>query len=360
MASSNAQVSLIAGSRDSKLAMIQTECVIAALKEKWTNLKCEIVTMRTFGDKILDKALPKIGEKSLFTKDLEIALADGRVNFLVHSLKDLPTTLPDGMAIGTICKRDDPRDAVLFHPKYHDITLAKLPPGSVVGTSSLRRIAQLRRKYPHLSFENVRGNLNTRLKKLEDDNKYDALILAAAGVRRMNWDDKIGQILEREDCLYAVGQGALAVELKTEDIDHFSLYASIMDIDTLLCCVAERAFLRQLEGGCSTPVGVWCDYNSESSRLKLDGAVLSLDGSTCIKETITKDLHPVGQPSNEFTVTDSQVVVDNAFSEAVRDAEELGRLLADTLKERGANDVLRVVRGDIAVAQNDLRMPKAK
>eukprot|EP00794_Sanderia_malayensis_P010859 gene10859-12014_t len=350
--------SLIAGSRNSKLAMIQTDSVVEALKQLWPDLKCPIVTMSTLGDKVLDKALPKIGEKSLFTKDLEIALAEKRVDFLVHSLKDLPTTLPEGMAIGAICKRDNPCDAVLFHPKHGKMTLADLPNGSVVGTSSLRRIAQLKRKYAHLNFENVRGNLNTRLKKLEDDNKYDALILAAAGVRRMNWSDKIGQVLLKEDCLYAVGQGALAVEVKTDDVDSFPVYASLNDEETFLCCVAERSFLKVLGGGCSTPVGVWSNYNKENSELELTGAVLSLDGSTCIKHTISGSVKAVtGEHNDRYVVTKSQVIVNEAFESSVHDAEDIGRKLADALKEQGANDVLTSAQKQIAKTQNDLRTP---
>jgi len=274
-------------------------------------------------------------------------------------LKDLPTTLPVGMAIGTIYKRDDPFDAVIFYPKYDkSMQLKDLPKDSVIGTSSLRRIAQLRRRYPHLIFESVRGNLNTRLKKLDEDDKYDAIILAAAGIQRMKWSDRIGQLLTKEDCLYAVGQGALAVEVKTDDVENFPIYASLTDVNTLLCCVAERMFLRALEGGCSVPIGVWCTY--EAPTFELTGAVLSLDGSTCLMETkITKFTIP-GELSGRFKVTKSMVLIDEVIEEAVMAAEKIGQDVAETLKLKGASKILEQAREQIAVAQNDLRIPKSK
>ncbi|XP_065055726.1 porphobilinogen deaminase-like isoform X2 [Rhopilema esculentum] len=314
--------------------------------------------MRTLGDKILNKALPKIGTKSLFTKDLEVALDEGRVNFLVHSLKDLPTSLPDGMAIGAIYVRDDPYDVVLFHPKYKKpISLKELPDGSVIGTSSLRRIAQLKRCYPHLIFESIRGNLNTRLKKLEEDDKYDAIVLAGAGVQRMKWTDKIGQVLHKDDCLYAVGQGALAVEVKTKDTDLFPLFWSLTDVETLLCCVAERMFLRKLEGGCSVPIGVWCTY--EKPKFEMIGAVLSLDGSKCLKRTLHAEIELPNKKSDNYIVTESMVIIDSVLERAVLAAEDVGLKLANELKEDGACEILQQAREQISLAQNDLRLPKS-
>lgn len=151
--------------------------------------------MSTLGDKVLDIPLPKIGEKSLFTKELESALADGSVDFVVHSLKDLPTTLPTGMAIGAVLKREDPRDALVLQKDLKNFSLATLPKDSVIGTSSLRRTAQLAKKYPHLKVEDIRGNLNTRLRKLDDLGKFSAIILASAGLQRMGWDDRISKVL---------------------------------------------------------------------------------------------------------------------------------------------------------------------
>ncbi|XP_014678106.1 PREDICTED: porphobilinogen deaminase-like [Priapulus caudatus] len=188
----------------------------------------------------------KIGEKALFTKELEVALEEKAVDLVVHSLKDLPTVLPPGMVIAAVCKRDSPEDAVVLHPKHAGKTLSLLPEGSVVGTSSLRRVAQLRRAFPHLRFDDVRGNLNTRLRKLDDGATYDALVLAAAGLERMGWKDRIAQRLTEEESLYAVGQGALAVECRADDASTIAMLAQLHHTTTLLRCVAERAFLKQL------------------------------------------------------------------------------------------------------------------
>ncbi|NXY51214.1 HEM3 deaminase, partial [Ceuthmochares aereus] len=214
------------------------------------------VAMSTTGDKILDTALSKIGEKSLFTKELENALERNEVDLVVHSLKDLPTSLPPGFTIGAVCKRENPLDAVVFHPKNCGKTLSLLPEKSVIGTSSLRRAAQLKKKFPQLEFRDIRGNLNTRIKKLDEREDFSAIILAAAGLKRMGWENRIGQLLSPEDCLYAVGQGALAVEVRAKDQEILNMVSALHDADTVLCCIAERAFMKRLEGGCSVPVAV--------------------------------------------------------------------------------------------------------
>ncbi|XP_070203366.1 porphobilinogen deaminase-like, partial [Littorina saxatilis] len=250
------------GSRKSELALIQTRTVIEHLKRRDASLKFETITMHTTGDKILDSALSKIGEKSLFTRELEEALQKKKVDFVVHSLKDLPTEIPHGLVIGAVLKRDNPHDAVVMHPKYTGSgkKLADLPPGSVIGTSALRRAAQLQRKFPNFKIENIRGNLNTRFRKLsEDGSGYDAIILAVSGLERMNWHHLIAEVLSPEDCMYAVCQGALAVECRTGDEGTLKLLANLHDLDTAICCVAERSFLRTLEGGCSVPVSVYSE-----------------------------------------------------------------------------------------------------
>ena len=203
----NTKQVLMVGSRKSQLALIQTRFVISELKKIRPELEFEIVEMSTVGDNVLDKALSKIGEKSLFTKELEVALEKRDVDFVVHSMKDLPTTLPPGMVIGAVLEREDPRDAVIIKSDSPSKSLAELPPGSVIGTSSLRRAAQLRSAYPGLVFQDVRGNLNTRLRKLDDpQGPYSALILAVAGVARMGWAERISQHLDADLCLHAVGQ----------------------------------------------------------------------------------------------------------------------------------------------------------
>uniref|UniRef100_A0A669BEU6 hydroxymethylbilane synthase n=1 Tax=Oreochromis niloticus TaxID=8128 RepID=A0A669BEU6_ORENI len=284
--------------------------------------------------------LLQIGEKSLFTKELENALERNEVDLVVHSLKDLPTTLPPGFTIGAVLKRENPHDAVVLHPSNAGKSLDTLPENSVIGTSSLRRAAQLKKRFPHLDFKDIRGNLNTRLKKLDEKNDFAAIILAAAGLRRMGWESRISQILEPEDCMYAVGQGALAVEVRARDADILEMVSILHDPDTVLRCIAERAFLRRLEGGCSVPVAVHTQV--KDSQLYLTGAVYSLDGSNSLKETMQVSIAAGAQ-------VDEQVqrvgVTANKIPGAVQDeAEKLGIELADLLLSKGAKEILTVAR----------------
>lgn len=252
-------------------------------------------TMTTIGDRVLNISLPKIGEKSLFTKDLEDALLRGKIDFVVHSLKDLPTSLPEGMAIGAVLEREDPRDVLVLNQKYQGKTLKSLPEGSIIGTSSLRRAAQLARLYPNVAVCDIRGNLNTRLAKLDaDTSKFAGIILAHAGLVRMGWESRISQVLENDDLMYAVGQGALAVECRSDDKE-------ILEMLEKLCCkatqsqiLAERSFLRTLGGGCSAPVAVSCSLKSSHDqnvgKLTLRGAVWSLDGKTEIQDEVSCEI----------------------------------------------------------------------
>ncbi|CAG9860281.1 unnamed protein product [Phyllotreta striolata] len=278
------------GSRKSELALVQTKYVISLLKDCFPDKEFEIVTMNTLGDTVLDIALPKIGEKSLFTKELETALALGTVDFVVHSLKDLPTCLPEGMAIGAVLSREDPRDALVLQKNLKSsLNLSNLPENSVIGTSSLRRTAQLAKNYPHLKVENIRGNLNTRLKKLDDLGKYQAIILAAAGLIRIGWKDRISKVLSEDELLYAVGQGALAVECRADNSNIIKLLESLYHLETALRVTAERAFLRTLGGGCSAPVAVSSHLKAVEENqfdLVLKGAVWSLDGKEEILDTV--------------------------------------------------------------------------
>ncbi|XP_066145575.1 porphobilinogen deaminase isoform X1 [Euwallacea fornicatus] len=276
------ELKLRVGSRKSELALIQTRHVISCLKQIYPDIEFDVVTMSTLGDQIIDIPLPKIGEKSLFTKELETALADGHVDFIVHSLKDLPTILPVGMAIGAVLSRENPRDALVLQRDIKKHTLASLPEGSVIGTSSLRRTAQLAKKYPHLKVENIRGNLNTRLKKLDDLGKYHAIILASAGLVRIGWKNRISKMLDAQDFLYAVGQGAIAVECRADDEKTLKLLEPLYDLQTALRVIAERSFLKTLGGGCSAPVAVISDLKlvkDKEVKLTLKGAVWSLDGT---------------------------------------------------------------------------------
>lgn len=243
----NSKKVMIVGSRKSQLALIQTRFVISELKKIRPAVEFEIVEMSTVGDNVLDKALSKIGEKSLFTKELEVALEKKDVDFVVHSMKDLPTTLPPGMVIGAVLEREDPRDAVIIKNSLTSKSLAELAQGSVIGTSSLRRAAQLRSAFPGLVFQDVRGNLNTRLRKLDDpEGPYSALILAVAGVVRMGWAERISQHLDSDLCLHAVGQGALAVECRDSDLDTLDLLSNLHHKETVLATIAERSFMKTL------------------------------------------------------------------------------------------------------------------
>lgn len=332
------------GTRKSQLARIQTDSVAEKLKDLYPEVHTEIVAMATTGDKILDTALSKIGEKSLFTKELENALERNEVDLVVHSLKDLPTTLPLGFTIGAVLKRENPHDAVVLHPKNAGKTLHTLPEKSVIGTSSLRRAAQLKKRFPHLEFKDIRGNLNTRLKKLDEKDDFSAIILAAAGLRRMGWESRVSQLLGPEDCMYAVGQGALAVEVRARDRDILDMVSVLHDPETVLRCVAERAFLRHLEGGCSVPVAVHTEL--KDSQLYMTGAVFSLDGSDSIKETMQTSL-VMDTQEEEGSSDDPQHVGITARNVCSRDqasAEKLGVDLACLLLSKGAREILTVAR----------------
>lgn len=274
------------GTRKSNLAMVQTHWVRDELQKHFPDYQFEIEAMSTQGDKILDVALSKIGDKGLFTKELELGLLNQEVDLAVHSLKDLPTQLPEGLMLGCVSTRENPADALVLNAKYQGYTIQTLPEGAVVGTSSLRRLAQLRYHYPYLEFKDVRGNLNTRLKKL-DAGDYDALVLAVAGLQRLGMGDRVSQAIPSAVSLHAVGQGALGIECREGDTRILDLLKAIEDPDTRDRTLAERSFLRELEGGCQVPIGV--NSNIEGNQLTLTGMVASLDGQQLLKDTITSD-----------------------------------------------------------------------
>ncbi|XP_029529039.1 porphobilinogen deaminase-like [Oncorhynchus nerka] len=332
------------GTRKSQLACIQTDSVAEKLKGLYPDVHIEIVGMTTTGDKILDTALSKIGEKSLFTKELETALERNEVDLVVHSLKDLPTALPPGFTIGAVLKRENPHDAVVLHPKNTGKSLDTLPDKSVIGTSSLRRAAQLKKRFPHLEFKDIRGNLNTRLKKLDEKDDFSAIILAAAGLRRMGWESRVSQILGPEDCMYAVGQGAIAIEVRAKDKDILEMVSVLHDPNTVLRCIAERAFLRRLEGGCSVPVAVHTEV--KGSQLYLTGAVYSLDGSDSLKETMQTSIasdNKVEERVDEW-VQRVGVTANNMPGPAQDASEKLGLDLANLLLSKGAKEILTMAR----------------
>jgi len=305
------------GSRKSQLALVQTHWVQGELQKRFPDINFEVHTMSTQGDKILDVALAKIGDKGLFTKELELGMVNNEIDFAVHSLKDLPTRLPEGLYLGAITERENPADALVVHEKHKDKQIDTLPPGAVVGTSSLRRLAQLRHHFPHLTFKDVRGNLNTRLAKL-DAGEYDALILAVAGLQRLGMGDRVHQILPKEVSLHAVGQGALGIECRAEDTELISILKSIEHAPTRDRCLAERAFLRDLEGGCQVPIGVNTEFDGDN--LILSGIVASVDGTQVVQDTVTG---------------------------ATSDAEKLGTQLAQRLRQQGAQEILDKIFAEI-------------
>tara|TARA_Y100001968_G_scaffold80319_1_gene71473 strand:- start:5829 stop:6779 length:951 start_codon:yes stop_codon:yes gene_type:complete len=300
-------------SRRSQLAMVQTKWVKQELEKSHPNLSISIEAMATQGDKILDVALAKIGDKGLFTKELEAQMLVGHADIAVHSLKDLPTNLPEGLILGCITKREDPSDALVINKKNESYQLETLPSGSVVGTSSLRRLAQLRHHYPHLVFKDVRGNVITRLEKL-DSGQYDCLILAAAGLTRLGFGERIHQIIPNEISLHAVGQGALGIECVEGQKEVLELIKALEDTPTSKRCLAERAFLRELEGGCQVPIGVKSIIQNE--ELILHGMVASLDGKQLIRD----------QTSGSLT-----------------NPELIGIELANNLKDQGAGEILEKI-----------------
>jgi len=298
------------GSRKSQLALVQTYWVQEQLQKHYPDRDFEVQTMSTHGDKILDVALSKIGDKGLFTKELEVGMLNQEIDLAVHSLKDLPTALPEGLVLGCVTERENPADALVVHAKHQGKQLDTLPEGAVIGTSSLRRLAQLRYHFPHFTFKDIRGNLNTRLGKL-DAGEFDALILAAAGLKRLGMSDRIHQVIPSEISLHAVGQGALGIECRGDDPEILDVLKAIEHSPTAQRCYAERSFLRELEGGCQVPIGVNTEIKGNS--LILTGMVARLDGTTLIKDTVT--------------------------GEATQ-AEALGIELAQLLRQQGAQEIL--------------------
>ncbi|XP_059959392.1 porphobilinogen deaminase isoform X3 [Mesoplodon densirostris] len=332
------------GTRKSQvsLARIQTDSVVATLKALYPGLQFEIIAMSTTGDKILDTALSKIGEKSLFTKELEHALERNEVDLVVHSLKDLPTVLPPGFTIGAICKRESPYDAVVFHPKFVGKTLETLPEKSVVGTSSLRRAAQLQRKFPHLEFKSIPQASAWHWGYGEQDQHCPCL--HGVYILVLETDDNQALILHPEECMYAVGQGALGVEVRAKDQDILDLVGVLHDPETLLRCIAERAFLRHLEGGCSVPVAVHTAM--KDGQLYLTGGVWSLNGADSMQETMQATIHVPAQ-HEDGPEDDPQLVgitARNISRQAQLAAESLGISLATLLLNKGAKNILDVAR----------------
>lgn len=305
---------IVVGSRTSNLALTQTNWVIEQLKQLDVPYEFEVKEIMTKGDRILDVMLSKVGGKGLFVKELELAMLNEEIDMAVHSMKDMPAVLPEGLMIASIPVRADHRDA-LISKKYS--SLGEMPSGAVVGTSSLRRSAQILAKRPDLEIKWIRGNIETRLRKL-NEGEYDAIILAAAGLDRMGWSEEIvTEYMTIDDCLPAVGQGALAIQCRENDEEVKQLLAKINDEHTMRTITAERSFLHTLEGGCQVPIAAFAELESNQT-VRLTGLVGEPDGKVIISDTLTGN-----------------------------DPDKVGRQLAKQLMDRGAKEILERVKEEI-------------
>ncbi len=296
--------------RQSPLALWQAEHIRARLQELHPDLTVELVKFVTQGDKILDTPLAKIGGKGLFVKELEAALLDGRADLAVHSMKDVPMALPEGLTLAVICEREDPLDAFVSNQfeKFAD-----LPQGARVGTSSLRRKSQILKQRPDLQIIDLRGNVGTRLGKL-DDGQYDAIILASAGLKRLGLENRIRHTIEPNISLPAVGQGALGLECRADDQEVLALIQPLLHIETDVCVRAERAFNAYLEGGCQVPIAGYATL--QDGKIHIEGRVGSVDGQTLLRAELNDEIH---------------------------NAQQLGENLARNLLEQGAGDLLKAL-----------------
>ena len=298
---------LVIASRESALAMWQAEHIRDRLRALYPQTQVSILGMTTQGDQILDVTLSKIGGKGLFVKELETALENGSADIAVHSLKDVPMNLPEGFMLPCIGEREDPRDAFISN---NFTNLASLPAGAVVGTSSLRRESQLRARFPHLKIEPLRGNVQTRLRKL-DEGQYAAIILAAAGLKRLGLGERIRDIISSEDSLPAVGQGALGIECRADRADLIDVLAPLHHADTAACVMAERAMSRALSGSCQVPLGGFAEVSG--NQLRMRGFVATPDGARLIRAEHTG---------------------------SINDPEALGNAVAQDLLAQGAGEIL--------------------
>ncbi|MFN2453103.1 MAG: hydroxymethylbilane synthase [Pyrinomonadaceae bacterium] len=306
---------LIIGSRGSRLALWQSEWVSRELQTLYPQLDVNIEIIKTTGDVMKTAPLALIGGRGVFTKEIEDALLDRRIDLAVHSLKDLPTVLPDGLHIAAITEREDARDALILREdlQRENASIEALPEGAIVGTSSPRRLAQLKHLRPDLTIKELRGNVDTRLRKL-DAGDYDAIILAAAGLRRLGFSERISAPLSFTEMLPAVSQGALGIEVRAGDAATIKLLAPLNHHQTRLACIAERALLRELGGGCQVPIAAHAVFNQNS--LHLEALVAGSSGDTPLREALEGEAH------------------DEV------DATRIGAELSELLQKRGAHSLL--------------------
>jgi len=301
------------GTRASALALWQAEWVKAELEKKYPGMTVSLTKIKTTGDKILDVPLAQVGGKGLFVKEIEEAMLANEIDIAVHSMKDVPTMFPDGLHLSCITKREDARDALLTR---NNMKFKDLPQGATIGTSSLRRQAQLMSIRPDFKIAQLRGNVDTRLRKLKEG-QFDAIILAAAGVRRLGLAENVSEYIDPSISLPAIGQGALGIECRVDDRELNDLIAFFNHQDTRTCVTGERALLRRLEGGCQVPIA--CYGQMMNGKLHLIGLVASVDGKRIIKETLEGEADK---------------------------AEKLGVTLAENLLKKGADVILREVYGN--------------
>jgi hydroxymethylbilane synthase len=300
------------GTRGSKLALWQTEFVRRKLSDVFPDVEFEVKVIKTKGDKILDSPLSKIGDKGIFTREIEIELLNREIDIAVHSLKDLPTKLPEGLIIGAVTEREDVRDVLI---SKDNLKLAELPKEAVIATGSLRRRAQLLHFRSDFKFVDLRGNIDTRFRKFDESN-WDAMVLAFAGVRRMNYESRIAELISTDIVLPAVGQGAIAIEVREDDVKILDLVRRINHIETELATRSERALLRRLEGGCQVPIGAFAVVND--GKIKISAMISNFDGTFFVRDSIE------GFVSN--------------------DVEELGFELAEKLLEQGGARILEEIK----------------
>lgn len=299
---------LVVGSRRSKLALTQSKQFIDKLKAIDPSLEIEIKEIVTKGDRIVNQQLSKVGGKGLFVKEIQNELFNNDIDMAIHSLKDVPSIIPEGLTLGCIPDREIPFDAYIA--KNH-VPLEELPKNSIVGTSSLRRGAQILSKYPHLKIKWIRGNIDTRLNKLETED-YDAIILAAAGLKRMGWsDDVVTTYLDKDTLLPAIGQGALGIECRSNDIELLELLQKVHNNEVANCVTAERTFLAAMEGSCQVPIGGYANYNN-NNEIEFTGLIMTPDGKERYEHT-----------------------------EVGTDPVKLGNRVSEILKEQGAYEIIR-------------------
>lgn len=299
------------GTRGSKLAIWQADCVAREIHKILPDLNIEIIIIKTKGDKILDVALSKIGDKGLFTREIENALLAEEIDLAVHSMKDLPSVLSSGLTLGAVLKRENPQDVFISHKNY---TITSLPHQGLVGTSSLRRIAQLRALRPDLRMVDLRGNVETRIKKMQEQD-LDGIVLAYAGVKRLGFMEQISEMISTDLVLPAVGQGAIAIEVRAEDLETQKVITPINDYHTNLATRSERALLRELEGGCQVPIASLAHITGDI--IHLEGLVASMDG---------------------------EIIIKGIQSGRLDQAVEIGKLLAQNLLSRGADSILEEIK----------------